>query len=118
MMQQWTAGLLQITHLIDNARACDPMDRGGRSASPGPISISSSSRRRVSHAAQIVTRTRCSSIPSADTLRNPAGSTRVTWRAVSAPPIDPHRGTLLDLRGVRRQEIGDDLQVERIADLE
>jgi hypothetical protein len=36
----------------------------------------------------------------------------------SAPPIDPHRGTLLDLRGIRRQEIGDDLQVERIADLD
>jgi hypothetical protein len=36
----------------------------------------------------------------------------------SAPPIDPHRGTLLDLRGIRRQEVGDDLQVERIADLD
>jgi hypothetical protein len=35
---------------------------------------------------QIVTRTRCSSIPSADTLRNPAGSTRVTWRAVPPHP--------------------------------
>jgi len=30
----------------------------------------------------------------------------------------PHRGTLLDLRGIRRQEIGDDLQVERIADID
>jgi hypothetical protein len=63
-----------------------------------------------------VTQTCCSSIPSADTLRNPAGSARVTWRAVP-PPIDPHRGTLLDLRGIRRQGIGD-LQVERIADLD
>jgi len=27
-------------------------------------------------------------------------------------------GTLLDLRGIRRQEIGDGLQVERIADLD
>ena len=35
----------------------------------------------------------------------------------SAPPIDPHRGTLLDLRGIRRQEIGDNLKVELIADL-
>ncbi|HKB92593.1 MAG TPA: hypothetical protein VKC60_18905 [Opitutaceae bacterium] len=25
LMQQWTAGLLQITHPIDNARACDPI---------------------------------------------------------------------------------------------
>jgi hypothetical protein len=25
LMQQWAAGLLQITHPIDNARACDPI---------------------------------------------------------------------------------------------
>jgi hypothetical protein len=35
-----------------------------------------------------------------------------------ASPIDLHRGTLLDLRGIRRQKIGDHLQVERIADLD
>jgi hypothetical protein len=46
---------------------------------------------------QIVTRTRCSSIPGADTKK----SRRVHaghLEGCSAPPIDPHRGTFLDLR--------------------
>jgi hypothetical protein len=25
LMQPWSAGLLQITHTTDNARACDPI---------------------------------------------------------------------------------------------
>jgi hypothetical protein len=40
----------------------------------------------------------------------------VRFGGVSARAVrsHPHRSTLLDLRGIRRQEIGDDLQIERI----
>src|SRR5467141_2962300 len=52
-----------------------PLEPAGRSL----LAAAGASRTPPS---QIVTRTRCSSIPGADTLRNPAGSTRITWRAV------------------------------------
>src|SRR6516225_10280686 len=45
-----------------------------------------------------------------------AGHPRPNWR--SAPAIDPHGRTRLDLDRIGRQEVGYDLQVARIADLD
>nr|WP_271601061.1 hypothetical protein [Bradyrhizobium sp. CCBAU 45384] len=62
-------------------------------------------------AKSIVTRTRCSSIPRAETFRKPAGSTRthLPLGGLSAPPVDPDGGSDLDLNGIGREQVGYDL---------
>ena len=67
----------------------------------------------------MVTRTRCSSMPSAETFRKPAGSTRTTLPSdgLSAPAVDPDGRADLDLDRVGREQVSHDLQIERVADI-
>jgi hypothetical protein len=66
----------------------------------------------------MMTLTRCSSTPSADTFMNPDGSTRLTRleRLVTAPLLDQDGIAGRDPHGVCRQEIGHDLEASGIAD--
>ena len=68
-----------------------------------------------------MTLTRCSSTPSAEILVNPDGSTRRTFAvqlAVAAPLLDDRPGAGLDAHGIGREEIGHDLELRGIANLE
>ena len=65
-------------------------------------------------------RTRCSSMPSAETLVKPAGSTRVTLavKRRAAPALDGRCGALDDLHRVGRQQLHHQLEIVWIADLD
>ena len=67
-----------------------------------------------------MTLTRCSSMPRAETLVKPNGSTRRTRPPAAGrrPSLDDHALPGGDLHGVGGEQVGDDLEVVRIADLD
>ena len=68
----------------------------------------------------MITLTRCSSTPSAETFMNPAGSIRRTRPVIGCPP--PQRSTKpiagLDGSRIGGEQVGDDVQALRIAEVE
>ena len=69
----------------------------------------------------MITLTRCSSIPSAETLVKPNRfdePNSALERLIAAPAVDDHALTCLHLDGVGGQEIDCDLEVARVADLD
>ena len=63
--------------------------------------------------------TRCSSMPSAEIFVKPYGSTHAALeRRVAAPAFDNHTLPARDVDGVRREQVHDDLESARVADLD